>query len=542
MPTPQVVIQPDAGAHLRLGFDLLADLLAPTLGPVGGLVANQQHTDSQPELLDDAATAVRRVMSLGDPRLDVGAMLMRNLVWRITQRVGDGGAMTAVLARAIFRDALRLTTAGVNPMIMAKGLRAGAEAVGLALAAQAQPVRTEDDLAAVALTVTNDRPLAQMLGEISYLLGADAHVITEKLVAPYLERRYLAGAGYTAQIASSSFFTDPARRTAVITDGMLALVDGPVNSTDEAVHLLTLAAQAEATSLTILATGFGDAALSVLVANHQAKERKVAVLGVKLKAVNEELRHALDDLSLLTGAEILGRPHTRPLLKAQTLVPVRRVESPGRPSFRPAPGPRRSPGPRPERRTAGRPGHPAPRCRRTPPAPAPPLRPHRRHGLAPDWGGQQAGDRAAQRQRRAGAEGALRGPAWGRGGRGRRGPAPLPPGPGPSFGPICPGQRRGQRRASPAPGLGRPPHPNFRERPSRRPRRLAGPGGRSRTPGHLRCPQRPGGGRLGRRHFRRGQGHGSRGPNRRQRGQPWPSPPTPSSITASPCKVWNRKN
>ena len=326
MPIPQVTLQPDAGAHLSQGFDLLADLLAPTLGPVGGLVAHQKHADTQPELLDDAATAVRRVMSLGDPRLDVGAMLMRNLVWRITQRVGDGGAMTAVLARALFRDALRLTTAGVNPMILAKGLRAGSQAVLSALANQAQPIQTEDELAAVALTVTSDRPLAQMLGEISYLLGADAHVITEKLVAPYLDRRYLAGASYAAQIASAYFFTDPVHRTAVITDGLLALVDGPVNSAEEAVHLLTLAAQAQATALTILATGFGDAALSVLVTNHQAKEPKLTVAGVKLTVINDELRHAFDDLALLTGSEILGRPHTRPILKAQTLTPSRRVE------------------------------------------------------------------------------------------------------------------------------------------------------------------------------------------------------------------------
>lgn len=326
MPTPRVVIQPDAGAHLRQGFDMLADLLAPTLGPVGGLVANQQRPDIQPELLDDAATVVRRVLSLGDPRLDVGAMLMRNLVWRVTQRVGDGGAMTAVLARAIFRDALRLIGSGVNPMILAKGLRAGTEAVLACLAQQAQPVGTEDDLAAVALTVTSDRPLAQILGEISYLLGADAHVITEKLVAPYLERRYLSGSSYAAQIASAYFYTDPIRHTAVIGDGLLALVDGPVSSADEAVHLLSLAVQAEAVGLTILATGFGDAALGVLVANHQAKEPKLAVAGIRLTAVNEELRHALDDLALLTGGEVLGRPHTRPVLAAQSLVPVRRVE------------------------------------------------------------------------------------------------------------------------------------------------------------------------------------------------------------------------
>lgn len=99
--------------------------------------------------------------------------------------------------------------------------------------------------------------------------------------------------------------------------GLLALVDGTLTHADDAVHLLTLATQAEATGLTILATGFGDAALSVLVTNHQAAEPKLTVAGVKLTTVNEALRHGLDDLALLAGATSLGRPHTRPVAKAQ---------------------------------------------------------------------------------------------------------------------------------------------------------------------------------------------------------------------------------
>jgi chaperonin GroEL (HSP60 family) len=83
MPKPKVVEQPNTTKHLTKGINALADLLAPTLGPIGGLVANQRDFQGRPELLDDSATAVRRILNLGDPRADVGAMLMRSMVWRV---------------------------------------------------------------------------------------------------------------------------------------------------------------------------------------------------------------------------------------------------------------------------------------------------------------------------------------------------------------------------------------------------------------------------------------------------------------------------
>ena len=88
MPKPRVIEQPNTTQHFTLGIDTMADLLAPTLGPVGGVVANQRDFQGKPELLDDSATATRRILNLGDARADVGAMLMRSMVWRVVQRGG----------------------------------------------------------------------------------------------------------------------------------------------------------------------------------------------------------------------------------------------------------------------------------------------------------------------------------------------------------------------------------------------------------------------------------------------------------------------
>jgi chaperonin GroEL len=324
MPKPRVVEQPRTTQHLTLGIEAMAGLLAPTLGPIGGVVANQRDFQGKPELLDDSATTMRRILNLGDARADVGAMLMRSMVWRVVQRAGDGGATAAVLTRAFYNDAVRLIAGGANAMRIAKGVELGVAAAVKALRAQAQPVRHPNDLANVAQTVIRDPALAAVLGEMSYLLGPDAHVTVEKYVAPYLQQFYYAGANLRAQIASMYLYTDPEHKSAVATNGALALVDGNLKEVDDALGLLQAASETDAKSLTIVAGNFSEAVIGVLAKNSRqgdvnldakkngkGESKKPVIVAAKPKDVGDARRAVYDDLALITGAEVLGRAWSR---------------------------------------------------------------------------------------------------------------------------------------------------------------------------------------------------------------------------------------
>ena len=78
MNRPQIVNQPTTSQHLSYGINLIADLLAPTLGPRGGIVAHRVDT-RRTEMLDDSSTVVRRIIGLGSAQKDIGAMVMRSL-------------------------------------------------------------------------------------------------------------------------------------------------------------------------------------------------------------------------------------------------------------------------------------------------------------------------------------------------------------------------------------------------------------------------------------------------------------------------------
>lgn len=337
MPKPKVVEQPDTTKHLTKGINAMADLLAPTLGPIGGLVANQRDFQRKPELLDDSATTVRRILNLGDPRADVGAMLMRSMIWRTVQRAGDGGATAALLTRSLYLEAVRMMAAGANAMRLAKGVNLGVDAAIKSLQAQARSVTHANDLANVALTVIRDPSLAAVLGEMSYLLGPDAQVTIEKFVAPYLQQFYHAGATVRAQIASMYLYTDIAIKSAIAPAGGLVLIDGKLDKAEDAVAILNAANEAGVKSLTIVAGQVSDAVIGLLVANsrqgemakraaraarsngngkEKGKEKQEelkmpVILAAKPKDVGDARRALFDDLALATGGEILGRAWSR---------------------------------------------------------------------------------------------------------------------------------------------------------------------------------------------------------------------------------------
>ena len=128
MPKPDVLTDPQAFLRLKHGFDKLGELLTLTLGPVGGVVLSSTPQHDAPEPLNDAAVIARRILALPDRGENVGAMLMRNIVWRTHQRVGDGGAITAALGISMLDHAARAVSAGANPVFVNQGLQKGARA------------------------------------------------------------------------------------------------------------------------------------------------------------------------------------------------------------------------------------------------------------------------------------------------------------------------------------------------------------------------------------------------------------------------------
>lgn len=316
MPLPRVVQAPETSRMLREGIDIIADLLGGMLGPMSAVAMDQAHAGYGLDALDDAPTVARRIISLGDPQLDVSAMLLRNLVWQMEETSGDGGAMVAVLTQALVHDTFRLVEGGVSPVRLAAGLRHAAGAVEESLNALARPVRDEDQLALTARTVTGHAAAAALIGEMLYVTGPDAVIDVEDHFGRVLESRYTAGAVLKA---SPAHWSPPERNAERLQlhDCLVAAVDGELTDDDDMLALMTAALYARKENLLILARGFSETITAWLNLNDQNANSPVTVSGIVYEPDPSAADCPYEDLTCLTGATVLGLPFTKPVRKVQ---------------------------------------------------------------------------------------------------------------------------------------------------------------------------------------------------------------------------------
>jgi chaperonin GroEL len=290
------------------GVDQLAHLLAATLGPTRGLVMVDRGSRA-PELLSDSGMIARRVIELPRRADDIGAMTLRHAVWAVRERCGDGGATTAVLARALVRKAARRVAAGFDPMLMRRGMEQATTAAIGALEAQARPALGAELLARLATSITGDVELSKLLGEMFDVLGPGAALTIEPYAAPYLEREYLDGGRWEARSASRMLL--PHEHGDLVLDNVrVAVVDQDVTTLEQVRPLLELAVSSGREPLLLVARKISGEALGTLVLNHANGALSIGALELTNTGfVSEEI----DDLALLCGARLLSDVADRPL-------------------------------------------------------------------------------------------------------------------------------------------------------------------------------------------------------------------------------------
>jgi chaperonin GroEL len=123
---PRVLFQPSVREGMRAGTEKFSRLLAPTIGPLPRtVIVNHLHERQRPEQLDSGGEIVRRILQLADRTEDVGAMFLRECLWRLHLEVGDGASTAGVVFQSVFNEGVRYIAAGGNAMQLRKHLNKG---------------------------------------------------------------------------------------------------------------------------------------------------------------------------------------------------------------------------------------------------------------------------------------------------------------------------------------------------------------------------------------------------------------------------------
>src|SRR5438105_9325843 len=143
MASKQMKFDTDARAEIAAGLSQLARAVKATLGPRGRNVILQKSFGS-PRITKDGVT-VSKEIELPQPFENMGAKLVNMVASKTGDVAGDGTTTATVLAEAIVNEGLKYTTAGVNPILIQRGILKAAEVAADAIKKQSRPVKARED-------------------------------------------------------------------------------------------------------------------------------------------------------------------------------------------------------------------------------------------------------------------------------------------------------------------------------------------------------------------------------------------------------------
>jgi chaperonin GroEL len=303
---PQVVFQPTVYRGMQRGINQLVEAIRPTLGPLPRAVAieHSHGRNRTPELLDSGGIIARRIIELPGRGADAGAMLVRHVLWRVHEDLGDGAATAAVLFQAVYNEGVRYIVSGGNAMLLRRHLEEALRLIIDELDGMATPIEGKEKLAQVAESICYDPLLAEMLGEIFDIIGEYGHVEIRAAQTDELEREYVEGMYWEGGLLIREMITDSNRLRADLTDVSILITDLDLDDPRALLPVLDMAKRSGARALLLVANKSSDTVTGLLRSASREPDEFLVIAAKTPGKASTDRAAALEDMGILTG----GRP------------------------------------------------------------------------------------------------------------------------------------------------------------------------------------------------------------------------------------------
>jgi chaperonin GroEL len=291
----------DARHMLEHGVNALADAVKVTLGPKGRNVVLDKKFGA-PTITNDGVTIAKEI-ELDDAYENLGAQLVKEVATKTNDVAGDGTTTATVLAQAMVREGLRNVTAGANPMALKRGMDAASAAVSEALLAKATEVADTAEIAHVATISAQDAQIGQLIAEAMDAVGREGVITVEDGSTMATELEITEGMQFDKGFISPYFMTDPESGEAALDEPYVLVTTQKISAFEDLLPLLEKILQTSK-PLLIIAEDVDGQALAALTVNAIRKTLKVAA--VKAPAFGDRRKAQLQDIAILTGAELVN--------------------------------------------------------------------------------------------------------------------------------------------------------------------------------------------------------------------------------------------
>ncbi len=242
MAAKMIAFDQDARQAMQRGVAKLARAVKVTLGPRGRNVIIQKSFGS-PTVTKDGVTVAKEI-ELEDKYEDMGAKMVKEVASKTSDVAGDGTTTATVMAEAIYNEGLRAVVAGVNPMLMKRGMDKAVADIVAELHKLSTKISDKKETEQVATVASNfDSEVGKMIAEATEKVGKDGVITVEEGKALKTEVEWVEGMQFDRGYLSPYFVTNPTTMEAVLEDAYILIYEKKISSVKDLVPVLEKVAQ-----------------------------------------------------------------------------------------------------------------------------------------------------------------------------------------------------------------------------------------------------------------------------------------------------------
>ena len=293
----------EAKEKLKSGIDKVNKAVSVTMGPFGrNVLIEKDH--NQVQSTKDGITVAKTII-LEDPIENMAATVIKQAAQKTVEVAGDGTTTSTVLAHSIATQALEATAfASTNATQIKKGIEKAVKEIIAELEAISRPVGNESQIKQIAtLSANGDEEIGNLVAIAIDKVGRDGVVTVEESRSGETSLEIVEGLQFDRGYKSPYFVTDNTTMLAVLSEPLLLLVDGKINTIKDLLPILESVSQ-QNRSLLIIAEDFGDEVLSTLVVNKMRGVLRAAI--VKAPDFGDRRTLILEDIAALTGGTVIS--------------------------------------------------------------------------------------------------------------------------------------------------------------------------------------------------------------------------------------------
>ena len=301
MAKKNLVFNEEARKGLEAGVNKLADVVKVTLGPKGRNVVLEKKWGA-PTITNDGVTIAKEV-DLEDSFENMGAQLAKEVASKTNDVAGDGTTTATVLAQSMVSEGMKTVSSGVNPMEVKRGMLQASEAVTEFIASFSKSIGGKDEIAQVASISAADDEIGGTIAEAMEKVGQDGVLTVEEGQTFGMELEFTDGMQFDKGFISPYFVTDQDRQEAVLENPYILIVNSKITAVNDLLPLLEKVMNS-GKALLVLAEDVEAEALATLVVNRI--RGTFSSVAVKAPGFGERRKAMLEDIALLTGAEVVS--------------------------------------------------------------------------------------------------------------------------------------------------------------------------------------------------------------------------------------------